>query len=109
MVNAGAVAKMALQPVNDLGSQGNLRQQVEDLFALPDGFFDQLYVELCFAAGGHPVKQRHIMLLKPLPDIVEGLFLFLIEYDLLFPGRRMVEIADFFFIYFKNAFSDKGL
>jgi len=64
-------AENLLHPFNDLGCQGNFRQQVEHLFPLIELLADQVDIEFGLSAGGDSLQQDSLVLLKLGPDGIQ--------------------------------------
>ena len=75
VVDAQAVAEDAAQAVHHLNGQGDLGQQVEHLTVLLQFALYEVDVDFRLAAGGHAVKQRHLVLHHGEQNLVVGFLL----------------------------------
>ena len=106
MIYAQLVAKILFQAIDDLGGQGNLRQEIQHLFAFIDGFLNQLDVDLRLTTGGNTMEQDWPLLVKACFDLIIGPLLRFSKLD----GRHFhlrlefLETAHFTLINLKNTF-----
>ena len=75
MIDTDCVSKNRPETPDHLSCECNFRKKIKDLFALPEGFPDQVYVYLRFSARGDTMEQYHFMLFKSFFDISQCLFL----------------------------------
>ena len=70
MIDTHPLSEHPSEPFGNLRSQRNLRQQIEHLPSLPDGFFNQMDVDFRLAAGRHTLQQADVLLGKTLHHLV---------------------------------------
>ena len=105
VINAQPRAENPLQTFCNLGSQGNLRQQIQYLLSLTNSFFYQMNIYFRLTTGRHPMKQADILFPEGLYDFIVCPLLKLIQRiqfdDLL---HLLVQPADLMMINLKYLF-----
>ena len=108
--NIGRSPKDKLQTFCNLGSQGNLRQQIQYLLSLTNSFFYQMNIYFRLTTGRHPMKQADILFPEGLYDFIVCPLLKLIQRiqfdDLL---HLLVQPADLMMINLKYLFLHQAI
>ena len=109
-INAQPRAENPLQTFCNLGSQGNLRQQIQYLLSLTNSFFYQMNIYFRLSTGCNSMKQADIFLLKGLHNLIVRPLLKLVQgiqlYDLL---HFLIQPADFMKVNHKYLFLHQAI
>ena len=79
MIYPQTVAEHPPQTFRNLSGKGNFRQQIQHLFTCLYGLKDKMYIDFSLAAGCHPMKQTHILLMKRIHDLLKSRLLSLTQ------------------------------
>ena len=103
MINTQTISKHPLQTLCYLSGKSYFRQKIQYLFSLPDGFFNQVYIDFCFSAGSHTMQQAYIFGLKALHNpIMCRLLMFIQRIDGKSIPYNSVQSSYFLLIDFKD-------